>query len=214
MNPDTITVRVVTEAELDADSADLKIVVEGSSVFSGSEAFKKAKKLRDLIESLKEVGIDEQRIKLRSVQINSRSFALIKSSSAKYTISVKTVKLEVLPAILGAIATHKGAWMTELRWNYSKLGATRRELRLQALRDAQAQARLDAEVLGVQLLGVCRVEEVARERDYKSEYVTADYSGMQIARARAESQDLAGSLGNSTTVTLELKAEFRVGAAG
>ncbi|NLX95328.1 MAG: hypothetical protein GXY83_04055 [Rhodopirellula sp.] len=57
MQPDTISVRVVNEAEIDADTADLTVVVEGSSVFSGSEAFKKAKELRALIDALKEAGI-------------------------------------------------------------------------------------------------------------------------------------------------------------
>ena len=88
MTTDTITVRVINEVELDADSADLTVIIEGSSVFSGSEAFKKAKELRNLIEALKEVGIEEDRVKLRSVEINSQSFAIIKTSSAKYVASI------------------------------------------------------------------------------------------------------------------------------
>ena len=70
---------VVNSTEIDADSADLTVVVEGSSVFSGAEAFKKAKELRVLIDALKEAGIDENRVKLRSVEVNSQSFAIIKT---------------------------------------------------------------------------------------------------------------------------------------
>ncbi len=64
MQPDTITVRVINEIEIDADSADLTVVVEGSSVFSGAETFKKAKELRGLIDALKKAGVDENRVKL------------------------------------------------------------------------------------------------------------------------------------------------------
>jgi len=49
------------------------------------------------------------------------SFALIKTSSAKYVVSVKTVAIEMLPAVLGAVASHKGAHLSRLKWNYSRL---------------------------------------------------------------------------------------------
>lgn len=210
MSEDTLTVRTTAEAELDADSADLSVVIEGSSVFSGDEAFKKAKEVRELVESLKQAGVNEQKIKLRSVEVNSQSLLLIKSSAAKYRISIKMVKLELLPAILSAIAGHKGAKLTRLEWNYSQLQVTRRRLRQDALRDALAQARLDAEVLGVDVLGIHRLEEAVRDRDYNREYVDMQADFDQGAFGRARAIDVGFQLGNSTTVKIELKAEFRV----
>ena len=211
MSDDTICVRTIAEAELDADSADLSLVIEGSSVFSGNEAFKKAKEVRELVESLKQAGVSEQKIKLRSVEVNSQSLLLIKSSSAKYRLSIKMVKLELLPAILNAIAGHKGAKLTRLEWNYSQLQATRRRLRQDALRDALVQARLDAEVLGIDVLGIHRLEEVVRERDYNREYIDLDSEQvLAAADTRRRTIDVGFQLGNSTTVKIELRSEFRV----
>ncbi len=82
MKPDTIAVRIVNETELDADTADLTVIVEGSAVFSGAKAFKKAKELRALVEALTQAGIDETQVKLRSVEISSASFAIIKASTS------------------------------------------------------------------------------------------------------------------------------------
>ncbi|MEX2173345.1 MAG: SIMPL domain-containing protein [Pirellulaceae bacterium] len=211
MKSDTITVRIVSEAEIDADSADLTVAVAGTTVFSGREAFKKAAELRALIDALKEVGVEESRVKLRSVEINSQSFALIKASSAKYVVSIKAVAIEAIPAVLGAVASHKGAKLSRLAWNYGKLKETRSRLRGEALADALLQARLDAEVLGTSVLGIHQVTEAARGKDYSSEYVSGDSSYL-LARAQAPSKEPIGfQLGNSTTVTVDLLAEFRVG---
>jgi uncharacterized protein YggE len=211
MKPDTIAVRVVNEAELDADSADLTVIIEGSALFSGAEAFKKAKELRALIESLKEIGIDENRVRLRSVEINSQSFALIKTSSAKYVVAIKTVSVEMLPAVLGAVASHKGAKLTRLTWNYGKIKETRSRLRREALADALRQARMDAEVLQVKVLGIHQLSEEARGKDYNPEYITGDSADSFAKGSRSGPQEVGFHLGNSTTVTLDLRAEFRVG---
>jgi uncharacterized protein YggE len=210
MKPDTITIRIVTESELDADSADLTVVIEGSKVFSGSEAFKKAKEVRELIDSLRRVGLEESRIKLRNVEVNSQSFAIIKTSSAKYTLTIKTVSLEMLPSVLTAVSSHKGAHLSKLNWNYAKLKETRSRLRQEAIIDALAQARLDAKALGVEVLGIHELHEETRGRDYNPEYVTADFMSDFSVRQRHGGAEIGFQLGNSTTVSLDLRAEFRV----
>lgn len=213
MSLDTLSVRIVNETEIDAETADLTVVVEGSSVFSGAEAFKKAKELRTLIEVLKEAGLEESRVKLRSVQLNSQSFAMIKTSSAKYVLAIKAVTVEFLPVVLGALAAHKGAKVSKLKWNYGQLKSARSRLRREALRDALQQAHEDADVLGVNVLGIHRLTENVREVDYNPEYITGDISDFDFRQGVvAGHQDVGLQLGNSTTVKLDLLAEFRVSA--
>ena len=137
----------------------MTVVVEGSSVFSGAEAFKKAKELRGLIDALKEAGVDENRVKLRSVEVNSQSFAIIKTSSAKYLVSIKTVSVEMLPLVLGTVASHKGAKLSRLTWNYGTLKVTRSRLQREALAEALKQAQSDASELGVESLGIHNLTE-------------------------------------------------------
>lgn len=210
MTTDTITVRVANSSELEADAATLLVVVEGSSIFSGAEAFKKAKELQSLVALLKDVGIEQDRIKLRSVELNSQSFALIKTSSARYVLSIKTVPVERLPDTLGAIASHKGAKLTELEWVYEQVKAVRQRLRRETLSEALQQARIDAEVLGVQLLGVHETVEESIERPYNPEYVTfGEHTYSQ--KFMKSPEPLGLNLGNSTTVKIALKVSFRVG---
>jgi uncharacterized protein YggE len=211
MKPDTMTIRVVREAELDADSADLVVVVEGTSVFSGNEAFKKAVELRKLVEALNEVGVSEGQVKLRSVEITSQSFALVKSSSAKYVVTIKKVPLETLPAALGVIASHKGAKTSRLSWNYGELKQTRRQLRNSALADALEQAKEDAKLLGVTVLGVYQLlAEGGASKEHNTEYIAGDSASVMRARSAASPEPIALQLGNSTTVSVDLKVEFRI----
>jgi len=210
MLPDTISVRVVNEAEVDADSADLTVVVEGSSVFSGSEALKKAKELQALIDALKEAGVDEQRVKLRSVEVNSQTFAMIKTSSAKYVVSIKTVAVEQLPQVLGTVASHKGAKLSRLTWNYGTLTATRNRLRCDALVQAIQQARADASALGVTVLGIYQLSEESRGRVYNPEYIAGNSADFLAVRSLGGLPEIGFHLGNSTTATLDLRAKFRV----
>lgn len=212
MKPDTISVRVVQETELDADSADLTVVIEGSSVFSGSQAFKKAKELQELLEVLQEAGIEENQVKLRNVHINSQSFALIKSSSARYTVLIKKVSLERLPPVLSAVAAHKGAELSHLLWKYGELKTTRRRLRREALSEAMEQARGDAELLGVEVLGIYQLSEAADNKEHRPEYIGGNSGDFLAMRSRASKEDIGLHLGNSTTVTVDLRAEFRVGS--
>jgi hypothetical protein len=59
-------------------------------------------------------------------------------------------------------------------------------------------------------LGIHELTEEARGKDYNPEYITGDSSDFLGVRHRS-SQDIGFHLGNSTTVTLDLRAEFRVG---
>lgn len=204
MEPDTITVRVRKEEEVDADSANVHVTVEGTSVFSGSEAFKKAKEVQTLVAALTDAGIAESQLKLRSVSIDSQSFSIIKSSSAKYSITVSEVALEKLPAVFGAIAAQKNSNLTQVGWNYSTAKEIAKRLRSEALEEAIAQARQDVETLGVNILGVYSLDEGAN----RPEVANSSFGGGNFARQR--NVDLGFALGNSATVGVRLEVKFRV----
>lgn len=215
MKPDTITVRVVAETELDAESADLTVAVEGAMLFSGTEAFKKAKEVRELIDALRDAGLAEDRVTLRDVRLTAASFALIKSSAAKYTLAIKAVSLERLPAVLGVVASRKHVDLRRLAWNYPGLKEARRRLRREALADALAQARADADVLGVRLLGVRHVAEAVGKSPERSDDFLAEFSDYDLGYApvkrRRGPAEIGFSLGNAAALSLDLRVEFRVG---
>lgn len=219
MQPDTIAARAIAETEIDADSADLQIVIEGSAVFSGTEAFKKAKELQELVVELGSCGIEESRIKLRNVRSTSQTFAMFKSSSARYSITIKSVATNQLSTILGRIAARKNAELVAINWNYSQLKETRVKLREQAAAEVKAQAIATAKILGVELLAVHTLTEAneahpSKRRDWDDDeelIAHAAFAGISRKRAGAAAE-LAFSLANSKRVFVEIQAAFRVTA--
>ncbi len=208
MQPDTISIHIHREAELDADSADLHLNVNGSSVVSGQQAFKQAKEVRALVQALTRVGVAEDKIKLKAVNFDMQAGMLLKSSSARYSITLTKVSIDQLADVLGAIASQKNCQMQHLTWNYSQAKATRKRLRTEALQAALDQAKDDAALLGVRVLGIHTLHE--------SGHAPAPQQRMMMAsaapRAKQRSVDLGFTLGNTTTVSAGVDATFRVSA--
>ncbi len=213
--PDTITVRFASEADVEAGSADLTVVVEGSSAFSGREALAKAAEVRELLEALRRAGLDPETVRLRSVSLKSGSWSAIRSSAARYVLVIKGVSIDRLSSILAVVAAQKGADLTHLEWAYPGEAEARAKLLRAAIDAALTQARSDAEALGVELLGIhdlqCEEPYVAA---WQAPKVGADLD-LMVGRARAAGPpDLGFELGASKTLRLELRAEFRVGVIG
>jgi uncharacterized protein YggE len=208
MSIDTISVLITQETELQADSAELTLVVEGSSLLFGDEALKKAKELQGLLTLLKQIGITDQQIKLRDVSVSSQGFGMIKSSSARYSVSVKKVDVALLSRVLGAVSGYKGAKLSKINWNYSQLAETRKELRKVALAEAVVQAQADAAQLNVRVISIHKLTEIAPHESYNPEYVTGDSS--ILMELGDNISDLGFQLTNTTTARIKLQAEFRV----
>lgn len=209
--PDTISIVCRDEEEISADSADLLVQVEGSSVFSGNEAFKKAAEVKQLVGQLKEIGVEENKIMLRSIDMSSSAFSLVKASSARYWIKIGDVGLEILPKVLGSIGDQKNCTMSRLDWNYGAVNQARTMLRAKVLEQTLTLAKQDAECLGVELLGIHNLNEEFRDGFGAS--VSREFPvGAKMKRAKTPSKtvDLDFALGNSTKLTVTLNAEFRV----
>jgi len=211
--PDTITVQVTKRTDVEAGSADLTVVIEGSAVFSGQEAFSKAAEVRDLLEALRRAGLDPESVKLRSVSLKSGSWSAIRSSGARYVLAVKDVAVDRLSSVLAVIAGQKGAEMTHLEWRYPTEDETKVRLRQEAIEAALAQARLDAQALGVEVLGVFNLTaDEPFHGPWQAAMGGADMD-MMVGRARAAAPpDLGFELGASKTLEVQIRAEFRVGS--
>ncbi|MGI9243328.1 MAG: hypothetical protein ACR2RV_21195, partial [Verrucomicrobiales bacterium] len=127
--PDTITIDAFAERILTADAASLTLVLEGSAVFSGSAAFKKAAELTELIDALAADGIDRDSVSIRDIRVESNNFAGIKSSSCRYTIFVREVSADLLPSALATVAGTKQANLSSIDWVFSDMNAVTETLR-------------------------------------------------------------------------------------
>ncbi len=156
--PDCIILSEVLRMEVSAIGADLYITVRGSSLFTGQSALTKAKEVAQLVEAIVGEGIAPDQIQVHNISINNESGALTKSSSAQYTLKIRT-KLEQLPDLLSIAATAKNASLQSINWRYDE----DEERELQWLEAGLAQAKLRAERiargLGVKIIGIkeCRL---------------------------------------------------------
>src|SRR5215216_3715523 len=151
--PDTIKVSASHQEEIFASHANLFVTVKGSSVISGNEAMKKAKEVSQLVEALTRFGLSPEAIHLQGVRIETSSGALLKSSSARYHLKVKSEKLEQLAELLDIVAEQKNATLERIEWKYAEDEARERGLEA-AIAKGKAKAEKVAAAIGVKLLGV------------------------------------------------------------
>src|SRR5687768_6317369 len=102
-NPDVIVITAKHEESISAERAVLFVTVQGTSVFTGRAALKKASEVRGLVEALESCGISESDIGLEGVRAQVSSGILGKYSSATYRLRLQCNQLDVLPDVLGAI---------------------------------------------------------------------------------------------------------------
>ena len=153
VKPDTIKVSAFHKEEIFASHANLYVTVKGSSIVSGNEAMKKAREVSQLVDALTRFGLSPDSIQLQGVRIESASGALLKSSSAMYSLKIKTEKLEQLPQLLDILAEQKNAALDRVEWKYPEEAARDRGLE-SAIAAGKSKAEKVAAALGVKLLGV------------------------------------------------------------
>jgi uncharacterized protein YggE len=207
--PDTIKVSAFQKEEIFASHANLYVTVKGSSIVSGNEAMKKAKEVNQLVEALTRFGLSSDAVQLQGVRIETASGALLKSSSAVYSLKIKVEKLEQLPGLLDIIAEQKNATMSRIEWKYPEEAARERGLE-SAITKAKAKADKVAASLGVKLLGVYDFIENA----FDEERPPMPFQAMEmtpLARAKGPAQPgLSMDIQHSKTIHVAVDIWYRV----
>jgi|GEM_PF-1274355 len=207
--PDTISIRASDERELVADSATLSLIIEGAAIFSGDNAFKKAKEVQALIAVLHECGVTEEQISLRDLRVQSDQLIGIKTSSCLYTIQVNKVSAERMSDTMSGIAGLKRVNMQSIRWNFSTLESEIEHLRLEVIGKAKDQAAATAAALGVDLWGVYRFEE-SIARPGEEHKMLAAGAMLRSKSKKASPPNLGIPMTHRGTLRLAVEAEFRV----
>jgi uncharacterized protein YggE len=208
---DTIAIEATDSDELFADHADLLVTVQGSSLFTGREALKKAREVRELVEGLKECGLSETDVLLESVYANVSSGITGRSSSADYRLRVRCQEMDALADLLGVITSQRNANLTRVVWKYSDLEEFRFRLLERCLSKLKRKAEMVASSLGVELLGVHEFQE----QRFAPRAMLAQGDAFDLpsdARAKAmKREDLGLSVSHSRQVTVVLSTMYRVG---
>jgi hypothetical protein len=209
--PDTITIEVTEAEEMFADSVDLFVTIRGKSFFTGEEAFKKAKEVRELVEGLTEFGLSEKGILLQSIQADVSTGIIGKQSSAIYRLRIKCQKLDELADILGIITTQKNTDLGRMVWRYSNAEEFHEKLLEKCLMKSKQKAERVASALGVGLIGVHEFDDqvIDTEASVLTQPVAAKASSaFKVGSVSQESLGL--SVSHSKRVTLKTTTKYKI----
>lgn len=205
--PDTIKVSAFHKEEIFASHANLYVIVKGSSIVSGNEAMKKAREVSQLVEALTRFGLSPDSIQLQGVRIETASGALLKSSSAMYSLKIKAEKLDQVPELLDIVAEQKNTTLERIEWKYPEEAARERGLEA-AITLGKAKAEKVSAALGVKLLGVYEFTENTFDEG-PVPYQAMEMGMVSRAKTVAESS-LNMDIQHSKTVQVHVDIWYRV----
>ena len=207
--PDTIKVSALHREEIFASHANLFVTVKGSSLVSGNEAMKKAREVSQLVEALTRFGLSPESIQLQGVRIETASGTLLKSSSARYHLKVKTEKLEQLAGLLDILAEQKNASLDRIEWKYPEEEARAHGLE-SAIANGKAKAEKVAAAMGVKLLGVYEFMENTFDEERPPMPYQAMEMSMKSRTAMADQPSLDMEVQHSKTIHVNVEIWYRV----
>jgi uncharacterized protein YggE len=211
--PDTITIEVSDSDDVFADHADLLVTVRGSSLFSGQEALKKAREVRELVEGLTDSGLLETDILLEGISTDVSSGITGQRSSANYRLRVRCRKLDELADVLGVITSQKNSDLSRIVWRYGHPEELQASLLEKCLSNSKRKAEMVAASLGVELLGVHEFHERLEDREAgtPSRLPVAAPASAAFRGKTISTEELGLSVSHSKRVTMMLTTRYRVG---
>ncbi len=209
---DTITVSATANEEMEATHADIAVTMRGASFISGNAALTKAREVAALVAALKDIGIAESSIELRGVSAEVSTGALgNKSSSAVYFLRIVKTPLDKVADAVGVITAQRTAELGGITWQFGDKHAANLRVLEVALTRSQAKARLTAQALGVQIVGVRTLSESFSGSEPLEQMYGASSAGFGRAKARTVSHEELGlEVAHRETVTASVTVQFRV----
>lgn len=208
--PPTITVQETRDYEVTADRANLFVVIEGTSFFTGDEALKKTREVAQLVADLTAFGLPPDAVFLQSVSAEAHTGTITKTSRAKYRLRVHCADLLLLPSIVGIISAQKNTALTSIDWGYPDTDALRDDWLLACIARVNEKAEKIAAALGVRITGVAAFGEKRDDPEYSKRARPAPPDeGMAFMR-RAASLDMGMDVSHTKTVQVSVKVDYLV----
>ena len=211
--PDRISVEETLELEVAPLHAVMQVVIEGDSLGFTHEALKKSKEVAVFLDELKQINYSSDNITLENVSLSTTSGKFLKGSLAKFTLKLDKIKLEFIPAILGAVSAQKNIEMKSLDYDFGELRVEKQQLLVQASTLAKQQAQSIGSALGVILKGVFTLSSTwhvpGKSMDYDTPRGGARLSKM-AGTPRLALDGLEFVTNHKGKLALMLKVTFRV----
>ena len=214
-SPDKISIKIEIERDVYATGVEMYLVIEGDSIFSGKQALKKARAVRDLVQALGNINIEEKNIQVLGVSAKVSSGNIRKTSTAVYSLLIEISDLDVLGDIIGVVMSQKEAKIRELDWQYSEADKIYDEMLKEGLKKAEERASLICKSLSHKKLGVHNLSETLSKKEKQIDRLTYNTYVAQVAfesegHAEMTSDDLGLEINHTIKLVTELKIEYLV----
>ena len=157
-----IDVTEVYVEDVPATGVIILVTIKGSSFVTGQTAVKKANEVASLVEALTKVGLPEDKISVETVKLQASSGAILKTSSASYTLKLNCEDLEKMSDILTVVTSAKNISLDSMEWQFNDLEQHKPNWIKSAIEKANTSAAEAARALGSKIGRVrhCRIEYI------------------------------------------------------
>lgn len=185
--PDGIRIRELFLEDVPATGVLLMVTVKGSSFVTGQTAMKKAHEVASLVDGLIGTGLPAERITVETIKLQSSSGAILKTSSASYTLKIDCQDLEKMGEILSAVTSAKNISLDSMEWQFSDLDKRKPAWIAAAIEKANARAQDAAKALGVQIAGVgrCQIDYIGLREPAAPRDDADSFGAPMLARRRS-----------------------------
>ena len=208
--PNLILVQEQQAHEVSADRADLSVTVEGASLFTGTEALKKAREVAQLVSELTASGLPPDAVFLQGISADVQSGTLSKLSRAKYRLRVHCADLSKLADYVGVVASQKSATLNGIAWGYPDDDALHDAWLAACIARVNEKAAKIAAALGIQTTGVHSFNETRQDPEARQQGVPALSDAPAAMRRRMTSEDLGLEVSHTKTVYVTVMVEYLV----
>ena len=206
-----ITLQETQTHEVAADRADLFVTVEGASLFSGTEALKKAREVALLVSDLTAFGLPPDAIFLQGVSADVHSGTLTKNSRVKYRLRVHCADLSKLADLVGIVTAQKNTSLTSIDWGYPDTDAAHDDWLLACIARVNEKADKIAAALGVRILGVASFSETLMDPEARHHQIpTLGGSPGMVRRERMSGEDLGLEVSHAKTLYAAVQVNYLV----
>ena len=210
--PPAITVQETRDYEVAADRANLFVVIEGTSFFTGDEALKKTREVAQLVADLSAFGLPPDAVFLQSVSAEAHTGTLAKTSRAKYRLRVHCADLSTLADLVGIVTAQKNTSLTAIEWGYPDTEAEHDDWLAACIARVNEKAGNIAAALGVRILGIASFSEalVDPEGPEYRNFLTLSDNPQRMRRERMSGEDLGLEVSHTKTLFVTVQVNYLV----
>ena len=209
VRPGVMTVTGSATLEVSPDCADLTMTLSTDGAKPGVAAATLAKKQQEVIEAMKQLGIEASDLKISHLTLNPiyKDWQQLKlvTYRAEITITATTKKFDQIAAMMEAGANAGATSMTS-QFRRSDLPELKKKVREMALKAAKEKAQTTAVALGIELGRVTSVGEAPAGVMWQSRYFP-NYVVNAAEQAPAAAQTVGGAL---QQLTLDVTVGFEL----